>query len=552
MNPSSLLATIAIVAAALMLSYARSSESLSASDAQVTVDFTQQSKPLAEIWNSTGFSPADIVSTPEMRAVIRDVGRLGNRSIKYIRPHYLLNLVVARDMGTDHPQYDWSLLDKTLDVINGSGLKLIFELMGFPADGSDTAASAYDKNFQEQLVHRKSCFDDLSKPDQIRRWRLFVKDLASHLEVRYGRSEVRTWLFETTNEPNLTHFWTFSRDAFFNYYDACSEGLKEADPKLSFGGPGTAAPELNSFFTGLMDHCDRGRNFFTGEKGVRIDFVSVHVKDQPGQMIAREMKCLDYLRSHHPSLKSKPFINDEADPVVGWAKPYWWECGPWYAAFVVQNIDLHQRLMGPDKGVNYRLFSNDHTFLGTWNQRTTHALFRGQPGEPGFTLIRKPVLSVLELISGLGDRLFPAKVPASLEDHFGVIPSMGPGKISILVYNQTPIPIDKHPKPEPDKELEEMKSKEVRCSLMIRGLPPGRALLKVQRIDEQCGNPYRLWVGMGKPEILSEQQTSMLKRVEAPETIESREISCPDQTQALKMTFPSPSVSLITIEKIGS
>ena len=539
---------LTIVASAI--SFARSSENKVSEVNQVVVNFTKKSEPVAEIWNSTGFSPADIVSTPEMKAVIGDVGGLGNRAMKYIRPHYLLNLVEAKDMATDHPKYDWSRLDQALDVMTGSGLKLIFELMGFPADGSDSAASAYDKNFQEQIVHRKSYFNDLKNPEQITKWKSFVKALVFHLEERYGCDEVRKWLFETTNEPNLTHFWGYSREVFFNYYDACSEGLKGADTGLKFGGPGTAGPELNSFFTGLMDHCERGRNFFTGERGVRIDFISVHVKDQPRKMIAREMKCIDYLRSYDPSLKMKPFINDEADPIVGWAKPYWWECGPWYAAFVAQNIDLHHRLMGPEKGVNYRLFSNDHTFLGSWDQRTTHALFRGQPGEPGFTLIRKPVLSVMEMIADLGTQLFLAKVPASLEDHFGVIPTKVDGKISILVYNQTPINIDKYPKPEPDNELAVMKSEEVKCMLTMHGLPSDRTQLKVQRIDEQHGNPYRLWIGMGRPKILTEKQIDLLKRAEPPETILSREISCSDHTHALEMTFPSPSVSLITIEKI--
>jgi len=539
---------LTIVASAISL--ARSSENKVSEVNRVIVDFTKKSEPLTEIWNSTGFSPADIVSTHEMKAVIGDVGSLGTRAIKYIRPHYLLNLVVARGMGSNHPQYDWSRLDQTLDVMTGSGLKLVFELMGFPADGSDIAASAYDKNFQEQLVHRKSYFDDLRKPEQIRNWKRFVKDLATHLELRYGRNEIREWLFETTNEPNLTHFWGYSREVFFNYYDACSEGLKGADTALKFGGPGSAAPELNGFFTGLMDHCERGLNFFTGERGVRIDFISVHVKDQPRRMIAREMKCIGYLRSNYPSLKMKPFINDEADPIVGWAKPYWWECGPWYACFVAQNLDLHQRLMGPEKGVNYRLFSNDHMFLGSWDQRTTHALFRAQPGEAGFTLIRKPVLSVMELIAGLGTRLFPAKVPANLEDHFGVIPTKVDGKISILVYNQTPIKIDRNPKPEPDKELAVMKSEEVKCMLTMHGLPSDRTQLKIQRIDEQHGNPYRLWVGMGRPKILTEKQIDLLKRAEPPETILSREIACSDHTQTLEMNFPSPSVSLITIEKI--
>ena len=90
-------------------------------------------------------------------------------------------------MPTGHPEYDWTGLDKALDEITRSGLKLIFELMGFPADGTDQRASGYDKNFQEQLVRRKSYFDDLTKRDQLLNWRVFVTALAQHLESRYVR-----------------------------------------------------------------------------------------------------------------------------------------------------------------------------------------------------------------------------------------------------------------------------------------------------------------------------------------------------------------------------
>ena len=518
------------------------------SDSKVEIDFTEKSQPLPDIWNSTGFSPADIVSTPEMKAVLVDLGSLGNRSIKYIRPHYLLNLTEAQNMDTDHPEYDWSRLDQTLDVITQSGLKLIFELMGFPADGSDNAESSYDKNFQEQLVHRKSYFNDLKSPQQIRKWKEFIKALALHLENRYGSDQVRSWIFESTNEPNRSNFWSYSQEVFLNYYDACSEGLRAADPKLSFGGPGTANPELNGYFTALMDHCAIGKNFLTGEKGVRIDFISVHVKDQPIEIVAREMKCINYIRDHDPSLISKPFINDEADPVVGWAKTYWWECGPWYASFIVQNIDLHQRLMGPSRGIDYRLFSSDNAFLGTWDQRTTHSLFREQATDAGFTIIRKPVLTVMKLISGLGTKLFTARIPASIADHFGVIPSMDDKRISILVYNKTSINIDKHPKPEPDDELAVMKSQEVESSVVLRGISSNSAKLEIQRIDEQHGNPYRLWVEMGRPKLLSKKQVELLKGEESPKIIDSRKIFFQNHELVLKLNVPSPSVSLITID----
>ena len=520
----------------------------------IDIDYGQTPKPLRNIWNSTGFSPADIVATKEMQAVLRDLGRLPARGLQYTRPHYLLNLAEVRGMATGHPEYDWTGLDQALDVITHSGLKLIFELMGFPADGTDQRVSGYDKNFQEQLVRRKTYFDDLTKRDQLLNWRTFVTALALHLESRYGRDEVRSWLFETTNEPNHPHFWPWDIPAFCNYYDACSEGLKQADPALQFGGPGTAAPDLVETFTALLAHCDSGKNYLTGETGVRLDFISVHVKDVPQKMVERELNIFKYIKEHHPKLAGTPFINDEADPIRAWANPFWWERGPWYAAFVAQSIDLHERLVIDAAGVNYRLLSNDHSFMGDWNQRTTHALFRDQPNPDGFVLIRKPVLSVMELIAQLGSNYVGVNIPKELSAHFGLIPSREGNTLAILVYNKTEIEIASppKPKPEPDVEVALMEKQLVQVQLRIKGIKGTTATVRELRIDETHGNPFHVWAAFGKPAVLSTAQIAALKAAEAPALVRTEQINCPDHEYTYEITAPSPSVSLILIEPKSS
>lgn len=50
-----------------------------------------------------------------------------------MRIHYLLELVTAEGLGTEHPRYDWSLLGVALDVLVNDGLKPFFELIGSPS-----------------------------------------------------------------------------------------------------------------------------------------------------------------------------------------------------------------------------------------------------------------------------------------------------------------------------------------------------------------------------------------------------------------------------------
>lgn len=67
---------------------------------------------------------------------------------------------------------------------------------------------------------------------------------------------------------------------FLNYYDACSEGLRAASPLLRFGGPGDSchSPPHSPYCWAMLQHCYNGTNYFTGETGVRIDYIALHKK----------------------------------------------------------------------------------------------------------------------------------------------------------------------------------------------------------------------------------------------------------------------------------
>ncbi len=508
-----------------------------AADPAITVDLSVRRAELQPFWASTGFSPADVIATPEMQAVAEDDAQLPRRGLQFIRPHYLLNLAVVRGMDTDRPEYDWSRLDRSLDLLVHNRFKLIFELMGFPSDGS--GQDQYDKNFQEQIGRGHGYFDNLRAPGRMARWRVFIAALARHLEERYGADEVRSWLFESTNEPNLPHFWRYNVDVFLAYYDASSDGLADADPALKFGGPASSPPELSEFFTRLMAHC--------ATEGRRLDFISVHIKDQPQAMVARELSVIGWVRSHYPSLGDKPFLNDEADPIAGWARPLWWEAGPWYAAFVAQNLDWHQRLEVEQAGVRLTLVSNDDSFLGGWDQRTTHTLFRQQPSAPGFVIVRKPVLSVTELLGRLRETLVASSLPSELHGHAGVIATRDARSAAILLYNKTDMSIlADGPSETEAAPLEARQS--VRVTVRISGLPAGSLRLTELRIDNDHGNPYGVWKTLGRPAVLDAQQAAALVAAQDPAQVRSETVAPKDGRLALPVSLPAPSVILLLLD----
>lgn len=92
----------------------------------------------------------------------------------------------------------------------------------------------------------------------------------------------------------------------------------------------------------LLEHCNNGTNFFTGEKGVRLDFVSFHIKGQGHSItiLHNETVVLEEIADLVPKFKTTPIYNDEGDPLVGWSLGEDWRADATYAAIVIK-VNTH-------------------------------------------------------------------------------------------------------------------------------------------------------------------------------------------------------------------
>ncbi|MBN1247016.1 MAG: glycosyl hydrolase, partial [Anaerolineae bacterium] len=464
----------------------------------LTIDCARSLGPLRHFWQSTGFTPASLLLDADMRQAIAIIGAVPHGGITWVRIHYLLELVTAIDLGTSHTSYNWSRLDVALDVLARSGLKPIFELMGNVA----------------------GYFTDYTVTAQALAWRDLVHALAEHLIDRYGEAQIRSWLFETWNEPDV-RFWTQGDEAFCIYYDACAAGLQAADPALRLGGPGTCrnlSPTLKTF----LAHCDTGINALTGGPATRPAFISVHEKGvrshledlTPDSMgiTEREARIVDYIREHHPALAGLPFMNNECDPQVGWGTIHTWRARPYYAALVVKIINQHLLTLVDGKGVDYSLLSNDNGFLGTWGHRTLltrfsetdhidHGQADGQRDGPrleedllrrSFELIKKPVLNVMTLLSLLGDERCAVTGTGGAAAPCGAIAThRGEEQVAALLYNSV-------------DAINAGGNSPVTLTLM--NLPFRRAMLCTFQIpapSDAAGmdtDPFAVWDRMGAPD----------------------------------------------------
>ena len=487
-------------------------------------------------WHGTGFDPASAMLEDDMKLAMSLYGHINNEGMVYIRPHYMLDLINCDTFSSIHRNTcDYSALDEVLDLMINNNLKPIFELMGNPS----------------------GLFTDFADTTQLRAYNQLIYNIATRYLERYGEEEVLSWYFETVNEPNYHGWWDHGFVQFLYYYDACSEALRRAHPDIIFGGPGTWQ-RIPPIFQFLMDHCHNGINFFTGDRGTRLDFISFHVKDLPYQMVEGEWAHIDHVQKRYPDFKDKPFLNTEADPTVGWRRDLWWRPSAWYAAFAVQSVDLHSRILIDSLGVNYRMLCNDHGFLGGWYNRTMLTRLFNEDSTR-HCLVKKPVMAVKSLMSLLGEEKF--LIPDDHQKrHYGVIATRREnGDIVLLSYNKPEFDFIRHKEFWRDENkvlLEEIDTlreafiqQDVSMDILLRDIHFQEAAVVHYLLDEQNGNAYTAWKEMGSPTIPTSRQYAQLLEKQEPVLSFSKEPVNGEFVFQVKMQAPSVKMLVLADKK---
>lgn len=517
-------------------------------------DVSQEGRSIQKYWKSTGFTPSELIDYPDMDLTLRYLR--ASEAVEFIRPHFMLDNVKIYDFATENQRYDFSELDAKLDVLVENNLKLIFEIMGGPVDDRVDFAD------EKQLY----AFKDL------------VRDLALHLQERYGKEVVESWYFESVNEPDIGYFWQEGFIRFINYYDACSQGLMEANPKLRFGGPGTATGGVSPFLKVLLEHCVYGKNYFTGERGTRIDFISIHKKNIPHAMIDDERENWGYVRKNFPSLKDVPVMNDEADPFSGWAVPVHWRVGAWYAAFIVQSVELHNRKIIGEDEYPLVIVSNDHGFLGSWLERTQLARFvngdnfqrtRGElrmqedrqarlfdeaQGVEEFFLIKQPTLTVMNMMNKYGELTYEVSgIDDENHPNVGaVVTKNESGDIIASVFNKPEIDVWKYhrvPMPEANEEhAAALAGQPASVSLTLSGLTEKQYHLRHILFDSTHSNAFATWQEMGEPEDLTLEQYHRLAAAMEPSLVEEKIIKPQNGSYSIEFDYPGSAVSFLFLD----
>ncbi len=425
--------------------------------------------------------------------------------------HVRFHGVLSDDLGTlvrenDALVYSFYNADHIVDFLLSIDMRPFVELSFMP--------NALSSGGAEVFYYR----GNITPPKSYSEWEALIGKLVLHWVDRYGAVEVRQWLFEIWNEPNLPAFWTGTQAEYFRLYEHAVHAIKAIDSSLVVGGPATAA---NAWIADFLAFCQAG--------AVPVDFVSTHhyptdAFGEPGDDTVAQLA-----QSRRSVLREEAA---GARRAAGTTPLYYTEWStssnpfddlhdqPYAAAFIVKTVMEVRDLVS---GYSYWTFSDifDENY------------FASRPFHGGFGLLTidgvpKPAYRAFELLHRLGDRISVVEGSHATVD---VWITQRTGRVSILVTNGA---LPRHP----------IRTEVV--TIELRGIG-AIASATIERIDDDHANPRRAWVEMGQPDRPMPRQVAALDAASA--LVAQPTPFRADRDKVLfEITMPPQGTALLSIE----
>jgi len=530
---------------------------------QIGVHANQSDGPLAPIWNYFGYDEPNYSYAPKGRKLLAELSGLSHTPV-YVRVHNLLtsgdgssslkwgSTNVYTEDAAGRPVYNWTILDQIFDSFHAAGIKPLVEV-GFMPEALSTHPQPYRHSFPNGDIFTGWAYP----PKDYHKWSELVFHFVRHLRERYGDAEVKTWLWEVWNEPDIP-YWKSTPEEYFKLYDFSAEAILRALPAARIGGPdstGPANPNAAEFLRLFLEHCAHQKNYASGKIGSRLDFISYHPKGSPKwegdhvQMgIARQLESIEQgfkIVMSFPEWRHTPIVLGESDPegcaaCSAKTNPQnSYRNGPLYAVYSTEVLD---RI--------YQLARNEQVnFLGsvTWAFE-----FENQSPFEGFRElatngIDKPVLNAFRMFGLLGSERLRATSSAALatedvlragvrkEPDVNVIASRMEHEVEALIWNYHDDDVSGPP---------------ADIDLALDGLPSEltRGVVEHFRIDSTHSNAFAAWKQMGSPQSLSAAQYEELQKEGQLQLLTSpASVRIQNGSVHLHFSLPRQSMSLVRL-----
>ncbi len=410
---------------------------------------------------------------------------------KYIRMHGLLtdDMGVYREDKNGKPDYNFQYINVLFDSLLSIGIKPFVELGFMPsslASGSQT------------IFWWKG---NVTPPKDYNKWEDLIRNLTLHFTERYGVNEVKTWYFEVWNEPNLSGFWSGTREDYFKLYSHAAKAIKSVNSQYRVGGPATAGA---AWIPEMIDFCSKN--------SVPLDFVSTHtygVKQgfldeygQSGTVLSKDKNSVS-----GDILNSRKQIASSAMPhlelhYTEWSSSYT-PFDPIHdsyhqAAYVLQKI---KQVGDAANSMSYWVFTDIFEEAGP---RFTP--FHGGFGLLNYQAINKPAFYSYQFLNKLGDIELTNRDPSSwaCKDE--------KGNVQVLMWDFT----NTHPGDAVHNQeyyLRDLPSQaKGKVKVTVSGMPEGTYTVRTYKVGYRVNDAYTSYLDMKSPKQLGKQEVEQIKK----------------------------------------
>ena len=552
------------VASAMLLAWPALAQR-AGSPVAIRIDASKRLGPMTSMWAFFGHDEPNYTYMPDGQKLLSELASLSPVPV-HVRVHNLLTTgdgVPALKWGSTNaytedasgrPVYDWTIVDRIFDTYMERKMKPLVQI-GFMPKALSTKPEPYQHNWAAGVQYSQIYTGWAYPPTDYSRWGELVHQWARHTVQRYGADEVKTWYWEVWNEPDIG-YWQGTPEEFQKLYDFAADGLKRALPEAKIGGPEVTGPNgarTQQLLKDFLEHCLRGTNYATGQRGSPLDFVTFHAKGAPRVVdghvrmgISNQLRAISngfQIVASYPELRASPIVIGESDPEgcaacsVRTNPENAYRNGTVYSSYTAAQIartfelaDLHQvNLLGSV----------------TWAFE-----FEGQPPFAGFrdlatNGIDKPVLNVFRMLGKMhGDRIAVTSTSAAdvqtirdqgvrAEPDVYALATRSDRAMEILVWNY---------------HDDDVAAAPANVTMTIDGLSPGRPTITQYRVDDRHSNSYEAWKAMGSPQSLTAVQRSALEKAGQLESIGSPARQSIDKGRlSIDVSLPRQGVALFTI-----
>ncbi|NUR95071.1 MAG: glycoside hydrolase [Kribbellaceae bacterium] len=537
--------------------------------ATIDVDAADVQGRLTRVWESFGYDEFNWTYMPTGKRLLKTFTDFSGGGY-YVRPHYMYcsgsgfgiphwsSGNVYHEDADGNPYYDFTLLDQAYDAIVDNRHHLLVELGITPRDLLPPEAA------ELTVVRSPTAYTNYEAgawgypPSDYGKWAGLISATVQHCVERYGEAEVKTWLWELWNEPDID-YWRGTLDQYNELYTATVEAIRSVLPEAKVGGPAVTSGGLN-FLKGFLD--------YTSARNEPLDFISYHTKGchfptrdykpfaEPAaeQLSPSSTKMLYDLREFNRLIGSYdayaglPVIVDECDAAVPAHfgrydnRNYSFQNTEYYPVFQAKLMKKILDLNATETAqVAYATswsfyFEAERYFEGTRSFLTAGG-------------VEKPLLNAYRMLSLLGpDRIRTSSDAAwnigelehtdgsSMPEEVDALGSRADdGTVAVLIWRH----IDDQYQTSDD---------ETPVRVVLRNVPAGEYRLRHRRIDADHSNSFTVWQQLGSPQDPTPPELAAIHARQGLEDFDAERNLTVAGDLTLDVSLPLPSASLLVLE----